>query len=158
MLLRNKKTGIIGELHFEPDKEYHFTVATEDPADVMIYKKLADLYADWEDYEEPKEWWYIDIHGPHKVTNNDEYYQQVKAASKEIGNYFETKEEAEKTVEKLKAWKRLKDKGFKFRGIGQTMYDIDCAEFDIGSEYLRERDLRGSELNKDLVLLFGGEE
>ena len=57
--LKNKKTGIIGELHFEPDKEYHFTVVTEDPADVMIYKKLADLYADWEDYDEPKKYKYV---------------------------------------------------------------------------------------------------
>jgi len=35
-------------------------------------------------------------------------------ALKSIGNYFETKEEAEKAVEKLKAWKRLKDKCFRF--------------------------------------------
>ena len=33
---------------------------------------------------------------------------------KQIGNYFETKEEAELAVEELKAWKRLKDKGFRF--------------------------------------------
>lgn len=59
MKLKNKKTGIIGELRFEPDKEYHFTVVTEDPADVMIYKKLAALYADWEDYDEPKKHKYV---------------------------------------------------------------------------------------------------
>ena len=54
MRLRNKKTGIVGELHYEPDKEYHFTVATEDPADMAIYRSLAELNADWEDYK-PKE-------------------------------------------------------------------------------------------------------
>lgn len=50
MKLRNKKTGLDGELHYEPDKEYHFTVATEDPADMAIYRTLAELSADWEDY------------------------------------------------------------------------------------------------------------
>ena len=54
MRLRNKKTGIVGELHYEPDKEYHFTVATEDPADMAIYRTLAELNAGWEDYT-PKE-------------------------------------------------------------------------------------------------------
>ena len=54
MLLRNKKTGEIGELYYEPDKEYHFTVATEDPADMTIYRSISELSADWEDYK-PKE-------------------------------------------------------------------------------------------------------
>ena len=54
MRLRNKKTGEIGELHYEPDKEYHFTVATEDPADMAIYRSLAELNEEWEDYK-PKE-------------------------------------------------------------------------------------------------------
>ena len=35
---------------------------------------------------------------------------------KAIGNYFDTYEEARKAFEKLKAWKSLKDKGFKFTG------------------------------------------
>lgn len=54
MKLKNRKTGEIGELHYEPDKEYHFTVATEDPADMAIYRSLAELNAEWEDYK-PKE-------------------------------------------------------------------------------------------------------
>ena len=51
MKLRNKKTGIMGELHYEPDKEYHFTVATEDPADMTIYRTLAKLSEEWEDFK-----------------------------------------------------------------------------------------------------------
>ena len=51
MKLRNKKTGLDGELYYEPDKEYHFTVATEDPVDMAIYRTLAELIADWEDYK-----------------------------------------------------------------------------------------------------------
>ena len=50
MKLRNKQTGIVGELHYEPEKEYHFTVATEDPADMAIYRSLTELNSDWEDY------------------------------------------------------------------------------------------------------------
>ena len=50
MKLRNKKTGTIGELHFEPDKEYHFTIVTEDPSDVMIYKTLGEVIKDWADF------------------------------------------------------------------------------------------------------------
>ena len=87
MKLKNKKTGEIREL----------------PDGFFCGDSLKKICEEWQDYEEPKEWWYIDIHGPHKVTNDDEYYKQVKAASKEIGNYFETKEEAEEVVEKLKA-------------------------------------------------------
>lgn len=106
MRLKNKKTGEI--------KDFALVVANGSVDDYSLTK----LNEEWEDApEEPKEWWYIDIHGPHKVTNNDGYYQQVKAASKEIGNYFETKEEAEQAVEKLKAWKRLKDKGFELTGF-----------------------------------------
>ena len=52
MKLRNKNTGEIGELHYAPDKEYHFTVVTEDPADMTIFKSLAELNEDWEDYED----------------------------------------------------------------------------------------------------------
>lgn len=51
MKLRNKKTGIVGELYYVPDKEYHFTVAPEDPADMTIHKTLAQLNEVWEDYK-----------------------------------------------------------------------------------------------------------
>ena len=51
MKLHNKKTGEIGKLHYDPEKEYHFTVVTEDPADFEIYRTLAELNADWEDYK-----------------------------------------------------------------------------------------------------------
>lgn len=115
MKLRNKKTGEIGYPYFQNWKEISCVIVDENAKQIAEYTSLSELNEEWEDCEEPKPWWYIDIHGPHKVTNNDEYYQQVKAASKEIGNYFETREEAEKAVEKLKAWKRLKDDGLKIR-------------------------------------------
>ena len=150
MKLRNKKTGEIGELHFEPNKEYHFTVATEDPADMMIFKTLAELNKEWEDYEEDSWYWYIgdggDIHKSrtiYKLKHEDE-------ASKEIGNYFETQEEANKAVEKLKAWKRLKDRGFKFDKVSGCWIEYTIKSFDSEEEC--------EQAHKDLDLLFGGEE
>lgn len=145
MKLRNKKTGEIGELHFEPDKEYHFTVITEDPADMMIYKKLADLYADWEDYEEPKEFWYIYAGKPQRADCGDILEEDFKA----IGNHFETKEEAEKAVEKLRAWKRLRDKCFRFGG-----WDSNG---EIYFDFPEPNEIWPQEEYKNLTLLFGDE-
>lgn len=75
---------------------------------------------------------------------------------KQIGNYFETREEAEKAVEKLKAWKRLKDDGLKIRSYelnggtdrnGCFTGDI-CLTLDISKPAYADI----------LQLLFGGEE
>lgn len=41
----------------------------------------------------------------------------------DIGNCFQTEEEAERAVEKLKAWKRLKDSGLKFKSWNKSNYD-----------------------------------
>ncbi len=149
MKLRNKKNGIIGKLYFDPDEEYHFTVLTEDPADVMIYKKLADLYAEWEDYEEPEGWWFIDrAYEPHATNSTLRNLE----ADRRIGNYFETKEEAEQAVEKLKAWKRLKDKGYYFK-----RWNVYKNHFEIVLS-VKEYDFITDEVKQDLDLLFGGEE
>lgn len=65
-----------------------------------------------EDYEEPKNHWFIDCDG--KIYSIDRLVGYDLNKLKEIGNYFETEEEAEKAVEKLKTWKRLKDNGISF--------------------------------------------
>ena len=115
MKLKSREADVIGELIYDPDKEYHFTVATGNALTMRIYKKLADLYRDWEDMpEEPKQYYYITSCGVitprgYQLWENESVYDKKR---KEIGNYFETKEEAEKALEKLRAWKRLKDKGF----------------------------------------------
>ena len=62
--------------------------------------------------EDPKEYWFVDDIGGVDAIEEDGSEETEDA--KQIGNYFETKEEAELAVEKLKAWKRLKDNGFKF--------------------------------------------
>ena len=77
------------------------------------------------------------------------------------GYHFEpcTKEEAEKAVEKLKAWKRLKDKGFKFTGWNCALCEI---YFKVPKTFFDRPDMFGEAISgetvKDLELLFGGED
>lgn len=85
------------------------------------YKTFEMFKSEWEDYEEPETYYIVGDLGNIESSTNDhghnlpeEIWHKVIKRRKEIGNYFETKEEAEKAVEKLKAWKRLKDKDFKF--------------------------------------------
>lgn len=112
MKLRNKKTGAIykiEDIDLENDADGIWLGMTK-------YNSLAELNADWEDApEEPKEHWYIDLScNDIKIYEDLCVPEEVVKKLKQIGNYFETKEEAEKAVEKLKAWQRLKDKGFRF--------------------------------------------
>ena len=64
----------------------------------------------WEQCE-MKDYWFVDSDGEVEYEPSGSSLDQGR---KELGNYFETKEEAEKAAERLRAWKRLKDKGFKF--------------------------------------------
>ena len=73
---------------------------------------------------------------------------------KQIGNYFETEEEAEQAVEKLKAWKRLKDNGISFET------KVIDGRWYLGPKV--ESQPRTSDevhnLFKDIMFIFGGEE
>lgn len=136
MKLKNKKTGEIVEAT-------DFNIISD-------YNSLAELNADWEDaLEKPKEYYSIDENGivickQLALVNNT-------ATKKEIGNYFSTREEAEKTVEKLKAWRRLKDKGLKFIDFNFLKLD-DQAIINIYAEVKNEY------IYEDLLTLFGGKE
>ena len=137
MKLKNKKTGEIIDikdaLRDSDDYPNHYLISAE-----------------WEDVpEEPKKGWYLSsLGGPIAIVFGDDSFSQTLEA---IGNYFETKEEAEKAVEKLKAWKRLKDEGFKF-----TDWYRDVCEVSIQAEIHDEGALG---MINDLDLLFsGGEE
>lgn len=99
-----------------------------------------------------KSFWYIDCDGSiHKCYNgNISNFHLLNHES--ISNKFETKEEAEKAVEKLKAWKRLKDKGIKF--------NLDFVKNNINFTYKIDSNLY-STIEKeriifnDLKLIFG---
>ena len=152
MKLRNKKTGEIVEvesLYLTQTQELYLNYTNkENKQEVYMTDKIASFNSEWEDYEEPKQHWFIATDGRILECNEDASW----SGEKSIGNYFGTREEAKKAVEMLKAWKRLKDKGFKFdgwsAGLGKNkIYTIFWSHND------GEFDLR-----KDLDLLFGGEE
>lgn len=153
MKLRNKKTGEIKAFDEVMREAYKWN----------NYNSLAELNAEWEDYEEPQEYWYIDIDGV-VATNAWDFDDDTVKGMRTIGNYFKTKEEAEKVVEKLKAWKRLKDKGFRFNGIGvfsNTLYFEIDKEYDGGHVVYDESintDNKLKEYNEDLEMLFGDEQ
>lgn len=141
MKLKNKQTGeIINNNGINFVEGNHKT-----------YNSLAELNEEWEDYEELKDIWWLDNEGNvnHATSEVNDSFEK----NRQIGNYFETKEEAELAVRKLKAWKRLKDKGFKFdkwftRVEGGIQINMDYPKYD-GIH---------AEDKSDLDLLFGGEE
>ena len=78
---------------------------------------------------------------------------------------YSTEKEAEKAIEKLKAWKRLKDKGLRiasaevveepYNGLGQDVFRVEFVVDDLRGHRYRALDY---ESDKDLNTCFGGEE
>lgn len=142
MKLRNKKTGKILE-----DDDILALMASGDN-DFPIYRSLSNLNEEWEDYEENEYYYAItSIKADDGITKMRNKHNDMTVFDKSIGNYFDTKEEAEKAVEKLKTWKRLKEAGFRFNGGDDACisYIIDPVKWEDG-------------LDNDFDLLFGGEE
>ena len=159
MKLKNKKTGEIGELQIT---EKHCAVAVGNgtaSCGIEIYTSLAELNAEWEDApEEPKDYWWISPVDTDVVHCVEDVKDEMDQYNKEIGNYFETKEEAEKAVEKLKAFKRLKDKGFEF--CCDIRYESLCGNgFNIPLDAIMPPEAYTDvEVSEDLDICFGGEE
>ena len=150
MRLRNKKTGeILETVRSAMVNKDKFRIYDDLTDKYYTYNSLAELNEEWEDYEEPKDYWWISPVDTDVVHCVEDAKDEMDQYNKAIGNYFDTREEAEKAVEKLKAWKRIKDKGFEFDGW--KYYDEDYIKFKV-----KNRDLR--DVEKDLDLLFGGEE
>jgi hypothetical protein len=106
-------------------------IENENVHSTYYYKTFAEFNEEWEDYEEPKEFWYIcDFRVVHGIEGKFQFTREEIAKMKSIGNYFETEEEAKKAVEKLKALKRLKDKGFRFNA---WYGGCKCIYFEINS-------------------------
>ena len=145
MKLRNKKSGIIVEVLAGC---IELNVLKDRDEATGYYTSLAGLNEEWEDYKEPKRHWIID-------TMNDrvEDFDVPMAFNESIGNYFETKEEAEKAVEKLKAWKRLKDGGCKpIMWRWKQDYPNDACYVEIVLKCQFDSGVH----DKELDLLFGG--
>ena len=117
-----------------------------------IIDKNPNILTDWfEEIKEPTRWeprigqkyYLLDSNGSvyDSVWSND-YIDRNRF---EIGNCFESREEAEKAVEKLKAWKRLKDSGLKFKDWNKRNYDRTlCINAEV------EHDVVAFEFFKDL--------
>ena len=121
------------------------------------YDSIKDFTDHWEDApEEPKTYYYISDFGAIREGDIGKYPEDEEDR-KRIGNYFETKEEAEKAVEKLKALTRLSKCGFRFEGY--TDRDranggdiVIYAHVDIPNNNLLED--AQPDMLKDLDLLF----
>lgn len=158
MKLRNKETGELAEPFGITCINGRTFVQFDDGKGTFKFeaRSLAELNKEWEDYEEDKRYWFIDVDGEIKSKEMAWFNQ----AQDDIGNRFETKEEAEKAVERLRAWKRLKDKGFRFipefhrieegNDERENIMFIACTMDD-------DKDFIYGD-NKDLKLLFGREE
>lgn len=156
MRLKNKRTGEIGDIAqtcYNAIIVYYPIVdgVAINPQHRAIYKNLTELNEEWEDYHEEPKWlkdyWFIDSCGS-IIKQEDEVLGSVR---REIGNYFETEEEAEKAVEKLKAWTLLKDECVEITGWETLCGDVCITtNLDILDVSTRESAI--------LDLLFGGEE
>lgn len=167
MRLRNKKTGEIYDFKITPDYDDVMSGWKIENKDfgVRYYSHLAELNDEWEDYEEPKAEYIIDYMEEDCIYNAKfgADLEDIERA-KELGIWFETKEETERAAEKLKAWQRLRDKGFRFEGIKEDYTRILQSQdpFRTGKRYLQFNKSEDEEWMKenwkDLYLLFGGEE
>ena len=143
MKLRNKRTGEI--------------IEWEQPISYKVGKKyysLAELSADWEDYEEPEEYWTMSCGAAINCTWNGDKYDRATEA---VGLKFDTKEECERAIEKLKAWKRLKNARFEFGTIKYNL-DEESSSTIAYDGIITIKGMAYEDFVDDLDLLFGGEE
>lgn len=149
MKVKISKTGEIKAVNHD-QVLVHFSDGT-----TKAYKSISELSNDLSDYEEPKIYDYITDFGA-IYEREIGVFLEDEEERKRIGNYFESYEEAQKAVEKLKAWKRLKDKGFRILGWEWRRMPAGggvCVILDYPDN------LGGSgDFEDDLDLLFGGEE
>ncbi len=150
--LHPTEIGVIKTFSLSPKDEIG-EIAVECSGCTYYYNNLAELCEKWEDYEEPKEHWAIDQFGEPINVSGLSRLQLEKLHR--LGNDFPSENATMKAIEKLKAWERLKDKGFRFDG-----YDVAHKRNDnlAGQIFYDAGDYFIEDVEKDLDLLFGGEE
>lgn len=160
MKVKNKKTGEIVDLLEilrlnDVSNEFYLRLSDNEGRTFKVgCNSLAELNEVWEDApEEPKEYWYIDYDGGilYGVTDDSTTEKMMKS----MGNYFETEEEAEKAVEKLKAWERLKEARFEFGGWTHTPITKTLTGYNLHIKAYSEKLV---DYMDDLELIFGGGE
>ena len=114
-------------------------------------EKNPNILTDWFEEIKPTRWKpemdeeYYRLSSDGSVMNDEWVGLSIDSDRFDIGNCFQTEEEAEKVVERLKAWKRLKDSGLKFKDWNKSNYD---KTFCINAEV--EHDVEAFEFFKDL--------
>lgn len=121
MKLKNRNTGVIGDLVAYDAEKGIFAVKAQG-GDRCYYYSLAALHEVWEDYEETKKYWLIECDG--EIVSGEYEGISFDKDCKEIGNYFSSREEAEETVEKLKALTEAKEDGLKIKGYYYNHEDL----------------------------------
>lgn len=131
-------------------------------SEVIVYisrtlEKFPNILKDWFEEIKNEKYWCVDYIecGVDKLEycpsdpSQDEF-------NKKIGNYFKTEDEAWEAVEKLKAWKRLKDKGFELDYIDE--YENLCGNgFEIPVRFIMPAESYNDKtVLEDLRLVFGG--
>ena len=151
MKLRNKKTGEIRnaiDIDMYTNSVYLKVSDGEFDNETIEYRSLAELNEEWEDV--PKEAVQVYIEG----------IQEVHSGGGRVFIDYATAKEAELAVRKLKAWKRLKDKGFEFLPEASFIQRKTDEGESLGAISFRmddENDFIWGD-NEDLKILFGGEE
>ena len=163
MKLKNKKTGEIvnaKKVDLYTDDIY-LEISKDGRYETRVYNSLAKLNEEWEDYKElVSDYWYIatEVDCGLDIVSSCEcsVCKKCRDFNNSIGNLFKTKEEAMRAVEKLKALKRLEDKGFRFDGwtIDDLFKISICTNFEGDNIYSESE----KEIRDALDLLFGGEE
>ena len=148
MKLVNKETREIGYLYANKNENYN--VLDENDEVLAVYETLEAVVGEWQDYEEPKS------------GIKDVWFPDVIEGRNNVVISFETREEAKNAVRKLKAWKRLKELGFRFIDWELDMKTVADGKiwFDIGinTEWDAERLLKSKpEAKESLDTFFGGE-
>ena len=124
---------------------------------VWYYNSLAELNKEWCDYEEQKGNWTIDPMNENYIDDGRYTAPDELERYEELGLKFNTEEEAEKAVEKLKAWKRVK------RDLVSLNWQRERdGSFSVWGEFKTGNTLRADVYldihSKDLDICFGGEE
>lgn len=158
MKLRNKKTGMIGEVGYISTSDGTIIVNNiEDQDELYGYGSLEELNEEWEDYKEnPKAGYIIDPLDEKYLSKDDDCYDKYDVErAKKLGLWFETKEETELAIRKLEALKRLEEKGFRFNGY-DVAEPVGDGEF-CGQVFFRGGNYSRDEIKADLNTIFGGE-
>lgn len=159
MKLRIKETGeVLEDVKFIDTTLHKITIQYLDDGVLRecSIKNLSDI-EEVKDYEEPKAFgWRIDEYNEPEEIGFGFSLEELEYL-KEIGLLFKTKEETEKAVERLKAWKRLEDKGFRFKDFEETDRG-KLGDFTIYAHIEPDYSQKYDEFDDDLYLLFGSEQ